>query len=95
VRKQLTKNIAAFKRLAKFAPYVAGDRFTLADCSAWVSLPLVAMATQGGAGRGPAGRAGVDWKGYGKLIGERASAQRVGADRKAEQEAMAAAAKKV
>ena len=46
VRKQLTKNIAGFKRLAKFAPYLAGDSFTLADCSGWVSLPLVAMATK-------------------------------------------------
>ena len=43
VRKQLTKNIAAFKRLAKFSPYVAGDQFTSADCAAFVSLPLVAM----------------------------------------------------
>ena len=37
---------------------------------------------------------GIDWKGYMKLLGERASVQRVGADRKAQQEAMAAAAKK-
>ena len=93
VRKQLEKNIAAFKRLAKFAPYVAGDRFTQADCSAWVSLPLVAMATRIVYGEDLLGAAGVDWKGYGKLIGERASAQRVTADRKAEQDA--AAAKKV
>ena len=34
VRKLLTKNIAGFKRLAKFAPYVGGDMFTLADCAA-------------------------------------------------------------
>ena len=93
VRKQLEKNIAAFKRLAKFAPYVAGDQFTQADCSAWVSLPLVAMATRIVYGEDLLGAAGVDWKGYGKLIGERASAQRVTADRKAEQDA--AAAKKV
>ena len=46
VRKQLTKNIAAFKRLAKFGPYVGGDSFTIADCAAYVSLPLVAMASK-------------------------------------------------
>ena len=34
--------------------------------------------------------AGIDWKGYGKLIGERPSAQRVTADRKAEQDAATA-----
>ncbi len=90
VRKQLEKNIAAFKRLAKFAPYVAGDQFTQADCSAWVSLPLVAMATRIVYGEDLLAAAGIDWKGYGKLIGERASAQRVTADRKAEQDAAAA-----
>ncbi len=90
VRKQLEKNIAAFKRLAKFSPYVAGDHFTQADCSAWVSLPLVAMTTRIVYGEDLLAAAGIDWKGYGKLIGERASAQRVTADRKAEQDAAAA-----
>lgn len=90
VRKQLEKNIAAFKRLAKFSPFVAGDRFTQADCSAWVSLPLVAMATRIVYGEDLLAAAGIDWKSYGKLIGERASAQRVTGDRKAEQEAAAA-----
>ena len=37
--------------------------------------------------------AGIDWKTHGKLIGERPSAQRVAADRKADAERMAAAAK--
>ena len=46
VRKLLTKNIAAFKRLAKFSPYVAGDSFTQADCAAFVSLPLVGLASR-------------------------------------------------
>jgi glutathione S-transferase len=90
VRRQLEKNIVAFKRLAKFSPYVAGDRFTQADCSAWVSLPLVAMATRIVYGEDLLAAAGIDWKGYGKLIGERPSAQRVTADRKAEQDAAAA-----
>ena len=46
IRKQLEKNIAAFKRLAKFSPFVAGDSFTQADCAAYVNLPLVGMATK-------------------------------------------------
>ena len=50
----LERNIAAFKRLARFAPYVAGDQFTQADCAAWNSLPLVSMATQADLRRGPA-----------------------------------------
>lgn len=90
VRKLLTKNIAAFKRLAKFSPYVAGDSFTQADCAAFVSLPLVGMASRIVLGEDLLAAAGVDWKSYVKLLGERPSAQRVNADRKAEQERLAA-----
>ena len=82
VRKRLDKAIPAFKRLAKFSPYVAGDTFTLADCSAWVSLPLVAMATKSVLGEDLLASHGVDWKTYAKTVGERASAQKVTADRK-------------
>ncbi|MEI6027719.1 MAG: glutathione S-transferase [Betaproteobacteria bacterium] len=84
VRKQLERHIPAFKRLAAFSPYVAGETFTLADCSAWVSLPLVAMATKAVYGEDLLAAHGVDWKGYIKLVGERPSAQRVAADRKAD-----------
>jgi glutathione S-transferase len=83
VRKQLEKNIAAFKSLAKFAPFVAGDAFTQADCAAYVSLPLVGMATKAVYGEDLMLSAGVDYKTYAKMIGERPSAQRVNADRKA------------
>jgi glutathione S-transferase len=94
VRKQLAKNIAGFKRLAKFAPYVGGESFTLADCAAFVSLPLVASASKAVLGEDMLAAAGIDWKSYVKLIGERPSAQRVAADRKADAERMAAQASK-
>jgi len=94
VRKLLTKHIAGFKRLAKFGPYVAGDTFTQADCSAFVNLPLVAMASKGVLGEDLLAAAGIDWKAYAKLIGERPSAQRVAADRKADSERTAAEMKK-
>lgn len=90
VRKLLTKNIAAFKRLAKFSPYVAGDSFTQADCAAFVSLPLVGLASRIVLGEDLLAAAGVDWKAYVKVVGERPSAQRINADRKAEQERLAA-----
>jgi len=83
VRKELEKNIAAFKRLVKFAPFIAGDSFTLADCAAFASLPLVGMATKAIYGEDLLLAAGVDYKPYIKLIGERPSAQKVMADRKA------------
>ena len=94
VRKQLSKNITAFKRLAKFGPYVGGDRFTIADCAAYVSLPLVALATKKVLGEDLLAAAGVDWKGYASLIAQRPSAQKVDADKKADAARMAEAAKK-
>jgi glutathione S-transferase len=87
VRKQLTRQIGGFKRLAKFSPYVAGEQFTLADCAAFVSLPLVGMATKIALGEDLLASAGVDWKTYTRMIGERPSAQRVVADRKAAESA--------
>ena len=94
VRAQLAKSIPAFKRLAKFSPYVAGDSFTAADCAAFVSLPLVASATKSVLGEDLLAAAGIDWKAYAALIGQRPSAQRVGADRKIDLERLAAASKK-
>jgi glutathione S-transferase len=88
VRKQLVKNIAAFQRLARFAPYVAGAHFTAADCAAWASLPLVGLATRLVLGEDLLAAAGVDWKAYVKLVGARPTAARVAADRKVAQDAM-------
>jgi len=90
VRQQLVKNIAAFKRLAKFSPYLAGDTFTQADVAAWVSLPLISMSTKAIYGEDLLSAGGIDWKPYAKMIGERASAQKITADRKADQEKAAA-----
>ena len=87
IQKLLKKNIAGFMRLAKFSPYVAGATFTQADCAAWASLPLVSMATRAAFGEDLLAAAGIDWKPYSKLVNERASAQKIVADRKAEQEA--------
>ena len=84
VRKQLQKNIPAFLQLAKFQPYVAGDTFTLADASAWVHLPVLAMATKAVLGEDLLSVAGADWRAYVKLVGARDSAVRVAADRKAD-----------
>jgi glutathione S-transferase len=91
IRKQLVKNIAAFKRLAKFAPYVGGEHFTQADCAAYVSLPLVALSSRSALGEDLVAAAGIDWKAYAKLVAQRPSAQKVDADRKAWQERQAAA----
>jgi glutathione S-transferase len=86
VRKKLEKNIAGFKRLAKFAPYIAGDTFTMADCAAFASIPLVSLSTKIVLGEDLIAAAGIDWKPYSRLVGERPSAQKVLADRKADTE---------
>jgi glutathione S-transferase len=83
VEKLLTRHITGFKRLAKFDPFLRGAKFGAADIAAFVSLPLVGMATQTIYGRDFLLDAGVDWKRYVKVIGERPAAQRVTADRKA------------
>lgn len=92
VHRQLTRNIGALKRLARFAPFAAGDSFTLADCSAWPSLPVVVMATKAIYGEDLLASTGIDVKAYSRLIGERPSAVKVTADRKAAQAAAVAAA---
>ena len=86
VRGELVKGIAAFRNLARFGPYVAGDSFTLADCTAYAHLPLAALASKVVYGEDLVASAGIDWKSYLKLIGQRPSAQRVTADRKADQQ---------
>ena len=83
VRTRLVKHVAGFKRLARFAPYVAGAEFTRADCSAYPHLPLVGMASRLVLGEDLLLAGGVDWKSYGKVVAQRPSAQRVDADRKA------------
>jgi glutathione S-transferase len=85
VKADLAKNLAAFKRLASFAPYAAGDTFSMADCAVYVSLPLAAMASKMVCGEDLVAAAGIDWKGYVKLIEQRPAAQKVAADRRADQ----------
>jgi glutathione S-transferase len=46
IGKQLKKNIAAFGRLAKFAPYVAGEEFSMADCAAIFHFPVISLVTK-------------------------------------------------
>ena len=85
IRKQLETHIAAFKKLAKFSPYVAGDSFTQADCAAFASLPQIGVATKAAFGEDLLLAGGVDYKSYFTFIRERPSAQKVLADRKASQ----------
>lgn len=86
VRKRLERHIAALARLVRFDPFIAGATFTQADCAAWASFGVVSMATQAIYGEDLLVAGGIDWKPYSRRIGERPSAQRVVADRKASQD---------
>jgi len=85
VKGQLTRHLAAFKQLAVFGPYVAGDTFSQADCAAYTHLPLAGLASKIVYGEDLVAAAGIDWKAYVKLIEQRPTAQKVAADRKADQ----------
>ncbi|MBS0407183.1 MAG: glutathione S-transferase [Proteobacteria bacterium] len=88
LRPQLEKNIAAFGKLARFSPFIAGERFTLADCAAAMHLPVL-----GGACKIIYGEdllAALPVKDYLKRVGERPAVQKVNADRKAGTEVMLA-----
>ena len=83
---QLEKNVAAFAKLAKFGPFVAGDALTLADCAAVVHLPLISGATKIVYGRDFL--ADLPVRDYLKRMGERPTLAQVNADRKANTELM-------
>ena len=89
VRTQLNRNIPAFKRLAKFSPFIAGTQFTLADAAGFATLPAVAQASKAVLGEDLLASHGIDWKGYLKQLSDRASVQRVNADRKRDLEVAA------
>jgi len=86
-RKDLERGIAAFARLAKFAPYLAGERFTMADCAGVAHLPVVSMASR--AIWGEDLLAGLPVRDYVRRMGERPAVQKVNADRKANTAEMA------
>jgi len=91
VERDLAKGVRALSKLAKFDPYIAGKEFSLADCAAYVSLPLVTMATKLAYGK-DALESIPQVKPWLKMLGERPHFAKVSADRKAAQEAAAAAA---
>jgi glutathione S-transferase len=90
VEKDLVKGIRAFRSRAKLDPYLAGGQLTLADCAAFVHLPLVSLATKHVLGRDML-ESMPQIKPYLKMLGERPAFKAVNDDRKAAQAAMKAA----
>lgn len=83
VQKDLHRGVQALERLVKFDPYIAGNQYTLADCTAVVHLPLISMASKTTYGRDALEALAPKIYPYLKLLGERPAVARVGADRKA------------
>jgi glutathione S-transferase len=90
VEKDLARGVHALKALTKFDPYIAGPELTLADCAAFVHLPLVSLATKLGYGRDVLEDV-PGLEAYLAMLGERPAFARVRGDQKA---ARAAAQKK-
>jgi glutathione S-transferase len=88
VERDLAKGVRGFATRVRFDPYIAGSSLTLADCSAFVHLPLVSLASKLAFGRDVLdGQPQV--KPYLKMLGERPAFARVNEDRKTAQAAMA------
>ena len=85
--KELGKGLRALAQLARFDPFIAGKELTLADCSAFVHLPLVTLTTKIIYGRDFL-EALPRVKPYLKMLGERPAFRTVAEDRKSAQAAL-------
>jgi glutathione S-transferase len=81
VEKDLAKGVRALKAVVTFEPFIAGKDLTVADCAAFVHLPLVTLVTRNFFGR--------DFledipqvKPYLKMLAERPAFARVNEDRR-------------
>ncbi len=90
VQRDLSKGVRAFRMRARFDPYVAGTQLTLADCAAFVHLPLVSLTTKLAFGADMLDSM-PQIKPYLKMLGERPAFKTVNDDRKAAQAAAKAA----
>ena len=87
VGKDLAKGVRALKQLVVFDPYIAGNSLTIADCAAFVHLPLVSLVGKHGFGRDFLDEL-PQLKPYLKMLGERPAFRRANEDRKAAQAAL-------
>lgn len=89
VRKLLARGAAGLAKIARFAPFVAGEHFSLADCAAVIHLPIVSGASKLIYGEDLL--AAMPIKEYVRQLGERATVRKVNEDRKADTQRMLAA----
>jgi len=93
VEKDLSRGVRPLQSRVRFDPFIAGKDLTLADCVAFVHLPLVSLSTKLVLGRDML-EGLPQIKDYIKMLRARPAFARVDEDRKTASAAMAAAAKK-
>jgi len=82
VEKDLAKGVRALKAVAVFDPFIAGKELSIADCAAYVHLPIVTLVSKQAYGRDVLEDI-PQVKPYLKMLGERPAFARVNEDRKA------------
>jgi glutathione S-transferase len=82
VEKDLAKGVRSLKAVAKFDPFIAGRDLSLADCAAFVHLPLVTLVSKTFLGRDVLEEI-PQVKPYLKMLGERPAFAKVNEDRRA------------
>jgi glutathione S-transferase len=82
VERDIAKGVRALKAVAKFEPYIAGKDLTLADCAAFVHLPIVTLVTKSAFGRDFLEDI-AQMKPYLRMLGERPAFAKANEDRKA------------
>lgn len=93
VEKEIARGVRTLGMLSKFDPFLAGPQLSLADCAAFVHLPLVSLATKLVYGKDVLENL-PQVKTYLKMLRERPAFAQVDDDRKAASAALAAAAKR-
>jgi glutathione S-transferase len=82
VERDAAKGVRALKAVAKFDPFLAGRDLSIADCAAFVHLPLVTLVTKNFFGRDFLEEL-PQVKPYLKMLGERPAFAKVNEDRRA------------
>lgn len=93
VEQELDKGLRAIRGMARFSPFIAGQTLTLADCAAFVHLPLISLSTKIVYGRDFLETGLPQARAYIKMLAERPAFAKVNEDRKAASAALAARAK--
>ncbi len=81
VKEQLEIGLNGLTRLTQFSPFIAGDNYTAADCTAWVHFFMISLTTQKIYGTDMVTSYFPDLAHYMQLLEKRPAVQQVAKDR--------------